>query len=148
LPAESLESLRTILVPVDGSHSSMEAVDLACDLARRNKGKVFVVSVIEVERHLPLDAQLESEEADWDDILAQAEAVAKKRGHAVECEILHAREAGPAIVDEAIERQADLVVLGSEYRQPFGEFELGKVVQYVLRSAPCEVWVCRHPAEE
>jgi len=39
-------------------------------------------------------------------------------------------------------------VLGMTYTQPFGQFELGRVVQYVLRNAPCEVWVCRHPVEE
>jgi len=135
------------MVPVDGSHASMLAVALACDLARKNKGKVFVINVIEVERTMALDAQLETEETAGDEILAGAEAVAKKAGFQVEGEILHAREASPAIVDEAIERGIDLIILGTEYRQPFGQFELSKVVQDVLKSAPCEVWVCRHPTE-
>lgn len=134
------------MVPVDGSHASIQAVAMACDLAKRNKGKVFVVNVIEVERTLALDAQLESEEMAGDEILLRAEQVAKEAGFQLEGEILHAREASPAIVDEAIERGIDLIILGTEYRQPFGQFELGKVVQNVLKSAPCEVWVCRHPA--
>jgi len=78
----------------------------------------------------------------------RAEEVARKQSFQIEGEILHAREAGPAIVDEATERGADLIVLGMTYTQPFGQFELGRVVQYVLRNAPCEVWVCRHPVEE
>lgn len=136
------------MVPVDGSHASMQAVALACDIARNNKGQVFVVHVIEVKRTLPLDAQLEAEEAAGDEILARAERVAREQTFDVEGEILHAREASPAIVDEAIERGVDLIILGMGYQQPFGEFQLGRVVQYVLKSAPCEVWVCRHPAEE
>lgn len=135
------------MVPVDGSHASIQAVAIACDIAKRNKGKVFVVNVIEVERTLPLDAQLESEETAGDEILVRAEQVAKEAGFQLEGEILHAREASPAIVDEALERGIDLIILGTEYRQPFGQFELGKVVQNVLKSAPCEVWVCRHPTE-
>jgi nucleotide-binding universal stress UspA family protein len=135
------------MVPVDGTHASIEAVALACDLARKNKGKVFVVNVIEVERTLPLEAQMESEETEGDAILALAEEAAKKAGYEVTGEILHAREAGPTIVDEAIERGIDLTILGTEYRHPFGQFELGKVIQYVLKNAPCEVWVCRHPTE-
>jgi nucleotide-binding universal stress UspA family protein len=135
------------MVPVDGSHASLQAVALACDIAKKNKGKVFIVNVIEVERTLPLDAQMESEEVEGDEILARAEEIAKKAGFKADGEILHAREASPAIVDEAIERGIDLIILGTEYRQPFGQFELGKVVQYVLKSAPCEVWVCRHKAE-
>lgn len=135
------------MVPVDGSHASLQAVALACDIAKKNKGKVFVVNVIEVERTLPLDAQMETEEAEGDTILGRAEEIAKKAGFKADGEILHAREASPAIVDEAIERGVDLIILGTEYRQPFGQFELGKVVQYVLKSAPCEVWVCRHKTE-
>jgi nucleotide-binding universal stress UspA family protein len=125
----------------------MQAVALACDIARKNKGRVYVIHVIEVKRTLPLDAQLEPEEAAGDEVLMRAEEVARKQGFQVEGEILHAREAGPAIVDEAIERGADLIVLGITYQQPFGQFELGRVVQYVLKNAPCEVWVCRHPVE-
>ena len=147
-PSESTGRLRSIIVPVEDSHASMQAVALACDIARRNKGKVYVLHVIEVKRALPLDALPEPEEAAGDRILSQAEEVAREQDYDVEIEILHAREAGPAIVDEAVERGADLIIMGMGYQQPFGEFQLGRVVQYVLKSAPCEVWVCRHPLED
>lgn len=136
------------MVPVNGSHASLQAVAVACDIARKNKAKLYVVHVIEVKRTMPLDAQLEQESAAGEDVLSQAERVAREQDFDVEGEILQAREAGPAIVDEAIERGVDLIVLGMEYRQPFGEFQLGRIVQYVLKSAPCEVWVCRHPVQE
>lgn len=146
-PPESTEHLSNIMVPVDGSHASMAAVALASDIARKNKGNVVAVHVIEVKRTLPLDAELAPEEATGDEILSRAEEVAKRQGFRVESEILHAREAGPAIVDEAIERQADLIVLGTGYDQPFGEYQISGLVQHVLKNAPCEVWLCRHPAE-
>jgi nucleotide-binding universal stress UspA family protein len=136
------------MVPVDGSHASMQAVALAADLAKKNKGQVFAVHVIEVKRQLPLDAPMETEETAGDEMLARAEQVGKKHGMKIEGEILHARESGPAIVDDAIERGVDLIILGNMYEQPFGEFRLGRVGQYVLKTAPCEVWLCRHPAEE
>lgn len=136
------------MVPVDGSPASLQSVSLACDIARRNKGKVYVVHVIEVKRALPLDAPLSSEAAASEKVLSEAERVARDQNFDVEGEILQAREAGPAIVDEAVERGVDLIILGMEYPQSFGEFQLGRVSQYVLRSAPCEVWICRHPAQE
>jgi len=145
---ESTVLLRSILVPVDGSPASLQAVALACDIARKNKGRVYVVHVIEVKRTLPLDAQMEMEETAGDDVLAQAEEVARKQGFQVEGEILHAREAGPAIVDEAIERAVDLILLGIGYQGPFGEFQLPRVVQAVLKSSPCQVWVCREAVRE
>ena len=126
----------------------MQAVALACDIARKNKGDVYVVHVIEVNRNLPLTAEIESAEKEGDEILANAEQVSREQGFNVEGAILHAREARPAIVDEAIERNVDLIIMGTDYTQPFGEFQLGSVVQYVLKSAPCEVWLCRHQVEE
>ena len=135
------------MVPVDGSHASLQAVALACDIARKNKGSVSVVHVIEVKRTMPLDAELETEAAAGEEVLAQAARVAREQDFDVDSEILQAREASHAIVDEAIERGADLIILGMEYQQPFGEFQLGRVIQHVLRSAPCEVWVCRHPVQ-
>ncbi len=145
---ESTAVFRSIVVPVDGSPASLAAVALASDIARKNKGRVFVVHVIEVKRTLPLDAAMVTEETTGDDILAKAEEVARKQGFQVEGEILHAREAGPAIVDEAIERGAELIVLGVEYQQPLGEFQLPRVVQAVLKGAPCQVWVCRDAVKE
>jgi len=145
---ESTESLRSILVPVDGSPASLQAVALACDIARKNKGRVYVVHVIEVKRTLPLDAAMQTEETAGDDVLAQAEELARKQGFQVDGEILHARDAGPAIVDEAIERAADLIIMGIGYQGPFGEFQLPRVVQAVLKSSPCQVWVCREAVRE
>lgn len=122
----------------------MQAVALAGDIARKNKGNVYVVHVIEVDRKLPLTAEIEEAEQAGDEILANAEQVSREQGFNVEGAILHAREASPAIVDEAIERGVDLIIMGTDYTQPFGEFQLGSVVKYVLKSAPCEVWLCRH----
>lgn len=145
---ESTALLRSILVPVDGSPASLQAVALASDIARKNKGRVYVVHVIEVKRTLALDAPMETEETAGDSVLSQAEEVARKQGFQVEGEILHAREAGPAIVDEAIERGADLIVLGVGYQGSLGEFQLPRVVQAVLKSSPCQVWVCRDVVRE
>ncbi len=136
------------MVPVDGSHASLQAVALACDIARKNKGKVLAVHVIEVKRALALDAAMEPEAAAGEQVLAQAEEVARQQDFDVEGEILQAREAGHAIVDEAIERGSDLIIMGMQHEGPSGGFEMGRLAEVVLRSAPCEVWLCRHPGHE
>ena len=109
------------MVPVNGSHAGMQAVALACDIARESKGRVYVVHVIEVRRSLPLDAEVEAQAEASEEILSQAARIARDHHLDVEGEILQARDAGPAIVDEAIERGVDLIILGTEYRQPFGD---------------------------
>jgi nucleotide-binding universal stress UspA family protein len=134
------------MVPIDGSPASLEAVALASDVARKNKGKVFAVHVIEVKRTLPLDAQLRTEANAGEEMLAEAERVGRDHKIEIEGEILQAREVGHAIIDEARERQVDLIVVGTE--QADGQYQLGKVVPYILNAAPCEVWVWRHSSRQ
>ena len=140
-------AFKSILVPVNGSEASLMAVEFACSLAKRNRGKVHVVHVIEVKRALPLDAELLSEAQRGEEILSQAEAAAKRQDFEVEGDLLQARDAGHAIVDEAIERQVDAIILGVPFRKPFGEFELGRVPSHVLRTAHCEVMLLRMPLD-
>jgi nucleotide-binding universal stress UspA family protein len=140
-------AFKSVLVPVNGSEASLMAVEFACTLAKRNRGKVHVVHVIEVKRSLPLDAELVSEAQLGEEILSQAEAAAKRQDFEVEGDLLQARDAGHAIVDEAVERQADAIILGVPFRRPFGEFELGRVPAHVLKTAHCEVILLRMPID-
>jgi nucleotide-binding universal stress UspA family protein len=140
-------AFKSILVPVNGSEASLMAVEFACSLAKRSRGKVNVVHVIEVRRSLPLDADLVAEAQRGEDILGQAEQAAKRQDFEVDGDLLQARDAGHAIVDEAVERQVDAIVMGVPYRRPFGEFEMGKVPNHVLKTAPCEVILLRMPAD-
>jgi nucleotide-binding universal stress UspA family protein len=145
---DPLAGVRSILVPVDGSPASMDAVRLACTLAKRNKGKVYAVHVIEVKRSLPLDAELSEEATNGEDVLLRAERVAADADFKIEGELLQAREAGHAIVDEAMERSVDLILMGAEHKAPLGEYQMGRLTQYVLKAAPCNVWLWRHPVRE
>ena len=132
------------MVPIDGSPASLEAVALASDIAKKNKGTVYVVHVIEVKRTLPLDAQLSPEANAGEELLAEAEKVGREHKVEIEGEILQAREAGHAIIDEALERDIDLIVVGTEQAEDDGGYQLGRVVPYLLSTAPCGVWVWRH----
>jgi nucleotide-binding universal stress UspA family protein len=137
--------LERILVAASGKDADVEAVKLACDLAKKSKAEVYVVYVIEVKRSLPLDAVIASEIEKAEKVLTRAEEVAGDREYEVETDLIQAREAGPAIVDEAMERRVDLVLMGVTYKKRFGVFDLGRVIPYVLEEAPCRVILCREP---
>ncbi len=128
-----------ILVPVIGTEADDEAVRLACRLAKRNKGKIWALYVVTVKRALPLDAEIEPEIRTAEEILDHAESIAEEQDYEIETDILQAREAGPTIVDEAVEREVDLILIGITYKRRFGQFSLGSVVPYVLENAPCRV---------
>jgi nucleotide-binding universal stress UspA family protein len=130
---------KNILVPVSGTGADIETVKLACRLAKKDKGKVFAVSVVAIKRALPLDAEIESEVKKAEEILDKAEAVAGEEDYEIETDVLQAREVGPAIVDEAVERGVSLILMGVTYKKSFGQFSLGNVVPYVLKNSPCPV---------
>ncbi len=137
--------LDRILVAANGKDADDEAVKLACDLAKKSKAKVCVVYVIEVKRSLPLDAVIESEIRKAEEVLARAEDIAADKDYEVETDLIQAREVGPAIVDEAMGREVDLILMGVTYKKRFGSFSLGRVIPYVLEEAPCRVLLCREP---
>jgi len=137
--------VKRVLVPINGSEVDEEAVKLACRLAKKTKGKVYVTYVIQVDRSLPLDAEIEQEIRNGEEVLDKAERIAEDQDYEVRTDLLQAREIGPAVVDEAIERGVDLIILGLSYKKKFGEFSLGSTVPYVLRNAPSWVIVCREP---
>ena len=130
---------RKILVPVSGTEADDEAVKLACELAKKSKGKIWAVYVITVKRSLPLEAEITPEIQRAEEILDHVERVAEEQDYEVDTDLLQSREVGPTIVDEAVEREVDLILLGVTYKWRFGQFSLGSVVPYVLKNAPCRV---------
>jgi nucleotide-binding universal stress UspA family protein len=128
-----------ILVPVIGSPVDEEVMKLACRLAKKNKSQIWAIYVVTVKRSLPLDAEIEPEIRQAEDVLDHISTVAEDEGFEAETDLLQSREAGPTIVDEAVEREADLILMGIIHKRHFGQFSLGSVVPYVLQNAPCQV---------
>ena len=131
--------LKNILVPTGGTDADEEAIQLACRLAKKDKGKIWAVHVVTIKRALPLDAEIESEIKEAENVLDHMEEVAEDQDYEIETDILQARAAGPAIIDEAVERKVDLILMGVRYKRRFGQFSLGDVVPYVLKNASCPV---------
>ena len=131
--------IHKILVPVIGTEADEEAMRLACRLAKRDKGKILAIYSIKIKRDLPLDAEIESEIEKAEYILDHIEMVAEEQDYEVDTDVLQAREAGPAIIDEVVERGVDLILMGIKHKTRFGQFSLGHVVPYVLKNAPCPV---------
>lgn len=138
---------RRILVPVAGTEADEEAMELAGRLlSKKEKGKVCAFHVIPIGRALPLDIEIEPAIKEAEELLAHIEDVAAKRGCKIETDLLQAREVAPAIVNEALARESDLIIIGAAYKERFGKFSLGDIVPYVLENAPCRVIIYHRPA--
>ncbi len=133
-------------MPVNGDRVADEALVLACNLMRRSKGTVYAVYVIEVARTLALDAEMGNEATQAEAVLVKAEEIGEELDCKVEGEILQARDAGHAIVDEAIERDVSAIVMGVSSAP--AQRELGATARYVLEHAPCQVILLRSAMQE
>lgn len=130
---------RKILVPVTGTEADDETMRLACRLAKRDKSKLYAMYVIAIKRSLPLEAEIESEVNKAEELLDRAERIAEEENYVVETDLLQAREVAPTIIDEAIEKKVDLILMGVKFKRRFGQFQMGSIVPYVLNNAPCRV---------
>ncbi|MDA1003353.1 MAG: universal stress protein [Chloroflexi bacterium] len=149
MPPDPFQHLKSFIIPVDGSEAAFHALNVACELARRTKGaQVHVVHVIEVPRSLPLDADLPDQSQRGETILDRAEQIGAGYKVTVHADLLQARQAAHAVVDEAIERAVDAIVVGVDYHRPHGRFALGRLPTYVLEHSPTEVWLFRYPPPE
>ena len=135
-----------VLVPVDGSPQDEKVLELASELARREKAPVLALYVIEVSHALPLDAEVPIETARGEQVLQRLERQARSLKCKVEGEILQARSRGPAIVQEAAARGAGTVVVGASYQEHYGVPTLGETVPFLLKHSPCRVLVLRSEA--
>ncbi len=140
---------RRAVVALNGGSSDERIVSLAADQAHHQKAELIAVHVVEVDWTQPLDADIAGRSEEVQRVLDTAESVAERYKMTLEPVLLQARDVGAAIVDETVERGADLLIVGLPYRKRFGgEFAIGKTIPYILQNAPCAVWVVRDPIEE
>ena len=134
---------RRFLVAIRGNIADEEVVKLACTMAKKEKAELYVVYVIEVHRTLPLDAVVEHDIQKAETILTRAEDIAAENDYEVETDLVQARNAGAAIVDEIRERKIDLIFMGVHNKKKFGHFSLGDVIPHVLEEATWPVVLYR-----
>jgi nucleotide-binding universal stress UspA family protein len=145
-----IPAFRRALLALNGGPSDTRIVQLVAAQAARSKDvELIAVHVVEIDWTLPLDADIAGRSEEVQRVLDVAEATAETYRQQLEPVLLQARDVAAAIVDEAIERAADLLVVGLPYRKRFGgEFAIGRTIPYILQNAPCTVWVVREPMSE
>ena len=134
-----------ILVPMKLGLIGEEVLATAIKLAEEQDAKLTALHVIKVPLDQPLDASLHEQEEGAAASLAEAKQIGSEHGVEVEGEIVRARALGSAIVEQARERGADLILMGSAPRWRRQSRFFSPTVDYVLRRAPCEVMVVAYP---
>lgn len=135
-----------ILIAVDGSNCSMNAVKKGIELAKDLSAKVMLLSVVDITNMIDtsavggiIDKDVESvykEEAN-----AVAEKAMKKYPYDKTTKIVEEGIAKEAINSIAEERKADLIIMGTHGRTGLNHLFMGSVAEYVVRHSKIPVMV-------
>jgi nucleotide-binding universal stress UspA family protein len=136
-----------LVVPIAGSEMDERVLVMLPNLLSGEGGMITFLFVVEVPQAMPLDAELPTDIDTGERALRHAENTARhvlpSRNTTIVTELLQARAVGPAIVDEAIERDAEAIVMTAAIHRRHGRPTLGETTEHVLLNATCEVVVIR-----
>jgi APA family basic amino acid/polyamine antiporter len=116
-------------------------MNIAAQLAAERRASITALHVIEVPLDRPLAAEVPDAEESADAILDEARAIGDSYGVDVITRIVRARSPGRAIVDEAVRRGSEIVIMGSPRRAARRTGIFDDTVDFVLKHAPCRVMV-------
>ena len=132
-----------ILCPIDFERDSMDALELACALAKQNSATISLLTVIGEPivpnpelPPVPILPNIEFEA----ETRRRLETLARDRLSEVPNEIFVASgNAAPEILNLAAKRHMDLIVMGTHGRTGVKHFLLGSVAERVVRESPVPV---------
>jgi APA family basic amino acid/polyamine antiporter len=142
---EDMPRFGRILVPLKLGIIGEEMLATAVKLASEHGATVEALHVIRVPLELPLNAELLDQDERAEAALAEAKLLGAEHGVEVVGTTLRHRAIGEAIVERALESDADLIVLGSAPRWRRQSRFFSPTVDHVLRRAPCEVLIVAFP---
>jgi nucleotide-binding universal stress UspA family protein len=143
-----------ILVPVDGSSTSMAAVDKAAGLAKAFGAKVSAIFVIDpypftgvgADFAYGQDQYLAAAKAEAGAAIEAVRARLQQAGVTADVQTVESHAIWRGILETADELGADLIVMGSHGRRGLERLVLGSVAQSVLSHTKVNTLVVREEA--
>jgi nucleotide-binding universal stress UspA family protein len=146
-----MRAFHRILVPVDFSLHSAEALVYAADIARSRGASIDILHVMEPREYSLSEGYAtsapERRELDVEAELAAADNQARAAGAVRVATKRVTGKASSAIVALAEEGDYDLIVMGTHGRTGVEHALMGSVAEQVVRNAPCAVLTVRPDRE-
>ena len=138
--------INKILIAYDGSNESHSAFLFGLDMAEKFDAKLEVLSVV-----LVLDPPEEVETRDnlekgkefYEKFFKQLRSEGNERGIHVKTEIALGHPA-EQIIHWAVKNKIDLILMGHQTRNTFGQWLLGSTPDKVVHHAPCTVIIVKN----
>jgi nucleotide-binding universal stress UspA family protein len=138
-----MERMERLLVATDWSDSSRSAVVEAIQVAKACSSKLIAMTTVLTNREYE-DAMpwvIEQAEKEMQEKLASIRGMASEQG--VDCETFIYRGDDPSmdIVNAAVTKHVDMIVMGTHGRKGIKKFIMGSVTGNVIGQAPCKVLI-------
>ena len=141
---------KLILAPIDFSDSSLEALEIARDLATRYNSEVLLLHAVPV---ITDDASILSESSDEKSLIEESRRQLddlanqiKQQGLQARATIGLANDAASEILRAAEAENVDLIVIATHGMTGLRHLAFGSVAEKVVRTASCPVLVLRKSA--
>jgi len=143
-------TITNILVPFDGSSFSIKAFNAALDIAKKQGAKIQVLTCLEkdnlgawykdkrINKQILRDAKKFAME-----FLSKLETTAKDSDVLLSVYVIETKSISKQIVDFAVSKKINLIVIGSHGQTGFNRFLLGSVSNSVSQSAKCPVLIIK-----
>jgi len=136
----------TIVVANDGSDGGFKALALGCELAKRHRAALHMISVEEMPSFpTSIDEVIEIqalEDHKFHAVLAKARKIARAKKVKLKAEVI-AGHAVAAIVGYVRARKADLLIVGFMGHSALYDRIIGSTSDRLVRLAPCPVLVAK-----
>jgi nucleotide-binding universal stress UspA family protein len=146
LEQKSPIACKSILVPLDLSEQSIEAIRTAASLAEQCGAKIMLLHVVELPIAYSFETGAAADEAmnvareSLDKIAAEIPATL------ISEKLVCFSDQGTVqkIVETACSVSSDLIILATHHHSPFRRALFGSTTEHVIRHAPCAVLVVPH----
>ena len=144
-------SYQHILVPVDGSPTSLVAVEHAINFAKTLNSKITLVQVLTLDPYIAAEYLSSTQTNDLIerarksilDNLATAEQKFTEAGITVDVQLLEGQVIQNELLTAAKNLNVDLIIMGSHGRTGFKKLVLGSVAQSILAEGEVPVLIVR-----
>lgn len=145
---------KNILVPVDGSDTSIEAVKHATAIAQANGSQLTLISIVSEDPYNDIDFAyyyVTEQMKDYfiqayahaEQVLQQAREIAQQQGVEVQTHVIKSLHIAQSIIKMTQELNVDAVVMGSHGRKGLKKMFLGSVAVEVLTSTKLPVMIIK-----
>ncbi len=145
---------KRILVPVDGSDTAKRGVQEAIRLASHQDAEIRLIHVVNEQVLLSYDGYgmdiaslLETLRKGGEKVLGETEKAVRAAGVSVQAILvdMNGGQEGEAIIQQAVDWPADIIVCGTHGRRGLRRLVLGSDAEYIVRHTPVPVLLVRHP---